>query len=406
MHSKNMVILSLFDGMSCAQIALNKAGVKYDRYLASEIDKHAITVTQANYPNTEQLGDICKIDPYELPIIDILFAGSPCQGFSFAGKQLNFDDPRSSLFFEFERIMNVLKQRNPNLIVVFENVPMDKKSENVITKSVGVLPIMINSARVSAQNRKRLYWTNIMTEQIGLFGDLQTQIPQPKDKKILLRDILENEVDEKYILTDKAVKYMNGFARIEKYADNECNDKAGAITAGYAKGIPYNTLFKRLNSNKNYTQFDVNGKRIDHKIGSQANITKQELEARDDGKTNTLTTVQKDNIVLVREATKKGYAEIKNGECVDLRQINSKTRRGRKMDNKSNALLCQNEFMQYKNGYFRRLTPIECERLQTVPDNYTNHVSDTQRYKMLGNGWTVDVIAHILKYIRLEVDNA
>lgn len=244
MHSKNMVILSLFDGMSCAQIALNKAGVKYDRYLASEIDKHAITVTQANYPNTEQLGDICKIDPYELPIIDILFAGSPCQGFSFAGKQLNFDDPRSVLFFEFLRIYKHLKAKNPDLIVVFENVPMDKKSEAVITNSLGFLPIMINSARVSAQNRKRLYWTNIYTEQVGLFDDIQSQIPQPKDKGILLRDILEpgSSIDKKYLLTEKTIKYMSEFNRMDKYASSIENDKSSCITSGFSKGAPHNVL--------------------------------------------------------------------------------------------------------------------------------------------------------------------
>ena len=148
-----MNVLSLFDGMSCGQIALNRANIPYDNYYASEIDKHAIKVTQHNYPETIQLGDVTEIKSSDLPQIGLLIGGSPCQGFSFAGKQLNFEDPRSKLFFEFVRL---LKECKPKFFLL-ENVKMKKEYQNVISEHLGVEPIEINSALVSAQNRKRLY---------------------------------------------------------------------------------------------------------------------------------------------------------------------------------------------------------------------------------------------------------
>jgi DNA (cytosine-5)-methyltransferase 3A len=169
-----MNVLSLFDGISCGQIALNRVGIKYDTYYASEIDKYAIKVTQHNYPNTIQLGDITKIKGSDLPNIDLLIGGSPCQGFSFAGKQLNFNDPRSKLFFEYVRL---LKEVQPKYFL-FENNKMKKEYEDVITEYLETEPILINSALVSAQNRKRLYWTNI------------PNINQPNDKNIMLKDLI------------------------------------------------------------------------------------------------------------------------------------------------------------------------------------------------------------------------
>lgn len=166
-----MNVLSLFDGMSCGQIALNRAGIAYDKYYASEIDKHAIKVTQHNYPNTVQLGDVTQVNKDSLPEIDLLLGGSPCQGFSFAGKQLNFNDPRSALFFEYVRLKNELKPK----WFLLENVVMKQEYQDVISSLLGVQPIMINSALVSAQSRKRLYWTNI------------PNVTQPEDKGLLFQ---------------------------------------------------------------------------------------------------------------------------------------------------------------------------------------------------------------------------
>ena len=171
-----MNVLSLFDGMSCGQIALNRANIQYKNYFASEIDKNAIKVTQHHYPNTVQLGDVTKIE-FIASKIDLLIGGSPCQGFSFAGKQLNFDDPRSKLFFEFVRLIDECK---PTYFLL-ENVVMKKEYEDVITKYLGVEPIKINSSLVSAQNRVRLYWTNI------------PNVKEPEDRNISLSDILEDD---------------------------------------------------------------------------------------------------------------------------------------------------------------------------------------------------------------------
>jgi len=174
-----MNVLSCFDGISCGQIALNRAGIKYKNYYASEIDKYAIKVTQENYPDTIQLGDIRKWKEWKLPKIDLLLAGSPCQGFSFAGKQLNFDDPRSKLFFKF---VDILKHFKPKYFLL-ENVKMKKEYQDKISELVGYEPVLIDSALVSAQSRKRLYWSNL-------------KITQPTDKNILLKDIVHENNNE------------------------------------------------------------------------------------------------------------------------------------------------------------------------------------------------------------------
>jgi len=267
-----MNVLSLFDGMSCGRIALERAGVKVDKYFASEVDKYAIQIAKKNYPDTIHLGDVRDVwfpESTDGLGIDLLIGGSPCQGFSFAGKQLNFDDPRSQLFFEYVRL---LKESKPKYFLL-ENVKMKKESEQVITDILGVEPIEINSNLVSAQSRRRLYWTNL-----PVFG-------QPEDKGIVLSDIIE-----------------------DGYVDR---DKAHCIDANYWKGGNLKSYFEK---NRRQLVFETSG-------------TPQ---------------------------------------------------------------------------VYRKLTPLECERLQTVPSGYTKGVSNTQRYKMLGNGWTVDVIAHLLQGIVAE----
>lgn len=378
-----MNVLSLFDGMSCGRIALDRLGIEVDNYYASEIDKYAMKVSEANYPDIIQIGDVTKMNYEDLPQIDLIMGGSPCQGFSFAGKQLAFDDPRSALFFCFWRAVKHLKPK----YFLLENVRMKKEYLDVISEYMGVEPIMINSALVSAQNRVRYYWTNI------------PGIEQPEQRGIVLRDILETKEVEG--LSEKAVDYMNrssskwsgGKTRKDIYIKHE-SEKGMCLTANMHKGVPYGVIAvdKPLHIG---TAVDINGhdilKRVyspdgksptvnactggnrepkvvagafrgryykdgvrQDQFGSVAGKTKQMLELRKDEKTNTVTTVQKDN-VLTKD-----------------------------------------------NVYWRKLTPVECERLQTVPDNYTNHVSNTQRYKMLGNGWTIEVIAHILKNMEIK----
>ena len=353
-----MNVLSLFDGMSCGQIALNRAGVKYNEYFASEIDHYAMAVTRENYPHTTQLGDVKQVqksyfidDP-----IDLLMGGSPCQGFSVAGKQLDFNDPRSKLFFEFVRLKESLKPK----YFLMENVPMKQESQDIISRYLDVKPVMINSSLFSAQNRKRLYWTNIPF-------DIPTD-----DKGTILQDILEDGI------ANEAMTNQDG--------------KAHCITARYNGAVWWNSIQRK--------------QRTMVQVGEADNIKGFDSIKRiysPNGKAPTLTTMQ------------GGHREPKVaiGRIVNRRLDEHGVRKDNQLDlpftnqlevsdtDKSNCLTTFTKDNVLVNGMqWRKLTPVECERLQTVPDNYTNHVSNSQRYKMLGNGWTIDVIAHILRGIK------
>lgn len=313
-----MNVLSLFDGMSCGQLALKKAGISYDNYYASEIDEYAMTIAQINFPKTIQVGNVIDLNAKKLPKIDLLIGGSPCQGFSMAGKQLNFKDERSKLFFEFVRLLNELKPK----YFLLENVKMKKDYRDIISSYLGVEYVEIDSSLLSAQNRKRLYWTNI------------PNIKQPKDKMVSLKKVLEKNItDETFLIKEENVIKQN----IQKYRDEKT-----------VKQIVFTE--RRTEEAKRIR------KEYRAKYGRDFSPRRaKELVPRNDDKCNCLTTsLTKEHILI---------------------------------DEKYN---------------FRKLTPIECERLQTVPDNYTNHpnVSNTQRYKMLGNGWTISVIAHIFKNIK------
>lgn len=386
-EAEGIIVLSLFDGMSCGQLALQKLGIKVKQYYAAEIDKHAIQVTQHNFPDTIQLGDVTKVFAKDLPKIDLLIGGSPCQGFSFAGKQLAFDDPRSKLFFEFVRLKN---ECNPTYFML-ENVKMKKEFELIISKYMGVAPIEINSALLSAQNRVRLYWTNIANEPYGLFGDMQCMIPQPKDKGILLRDILETDVTEKYYLSEKMLKWLTRHSekRGTEFKQLDGNQKASCLTTTEAK----------QNLSNDYVCVASRGRNPENpenpKSRESGLNTEQMLEPRFDGKTNCLTSVQKDNLVMQLNCSTEsgGVQPYQQNRVYDINGI-------------SPALMaqmsCGTHAILENETKIRRLTPTECERLQTVPDGYTSCVSDTQRYRMLGNGWTVDVIAYIFSFMALK----
>ena len=374
-----MNVLSLFDGMSCGQIALNKAGVKYDTYFASEIDKYAIKVAQKNYPNTEQLGDVREIQgtyfTHHLVSkpIDLLMGGSPCQGFSFAGKQLNFNDPRSKLFFEFIRIRDEVKPK----YVLLENVRMSKSSQDIISAWLGFQPQAINSSTVSAQNRHRLYWfgKRVLREPKpsgDTYGYDAIPIPPMEDKGIVLQDILENGIAND-VMTNK-------------------EGKSHCITARYNGAVWWNSIQRK--------------QRTMVQVGEADNIKGFDSIKRiysPSGKSPTLTTMQGGHRepkvaigrIVNRRLDEHGIRKDNQLELPFTKQLEVSD------GNKSNCLTTFTKDNVLVDGMqWRKLTPIECERLQTVPDNYTNHVSNSQRYKMLGNGWTVDVIAHIMKGIK------
>ena len=328
-----MNVLALFDGMSCGRLALDRAGIKVDKYYASEIDKYAIQVSQKNYPDTIQLGDIKNWNNWKLPKIDLILGGSPCQGFSMAGQHLNFEDERSKLFFEFVKCIKHFKPR----YFLLENVKMKKEFQDIISDLLGVQPIEINSALLSAQSRKRLYWTNI------------PDVTQPKDKNIYLKDILEDDS-----ITDR--------------------DKSYCIDANYHKGANYEQY-----KNKHRRQLVGTNRCI--QVG-EANLRGHDSIKRvysPEGKSPCLTTMG------------GGHREPKVSV---IRDKSKSIRAGGRLS------YDRHEWDSADELHWRKLTPLECERLQTVPDNYTEGVSNTQRYKMLGNGWTVDVIAHIIQSIK------
>lgn len=297
-----MNVLSLFDGISCGRIALERAGIPVTNYFASEIDKTAIAISKHNYPDTQQFGDVIKINKshieYMMP--DLIIGGSPCQGFSQAGEQLAFEDPRSKLFFEFVRILNLAKDINPSVLFLLENVKMKKEHEDVISNILQCEPVHVNSNLVSAQNRKRVYWSNFFS--VGF---------EPKDKGLLMYEILQE-------YHNKPVKNISN----------------------------YNPVVK-----KNYVQWDVSGKGYN---------------------------------------SQQDRAFFENGKFGCFPNARATTKR---------KIIVGADFRHYRD-----LTWTECERLQTVTDGYTQGikgVSEGQALCALGNGWTVDVIAHIFKHIPL-----
>lgn len=566
MNPKKYVVISLFNGMGCAWIALEKAGIGVSQRISSEVDKYAIKSNDVLYPDTIQVGDVRKINviknkngrPIKLEtekgIIDlldgeiILAGGSPCQSFSFAGKMkgmatkdeqqiLTLDhylklkeqeyefEGQSYLFWEYMRIKNDL---NPKYFLL-ENVIMVDKWKNVLSRAIGINPIRINAELVSAQNRDRYFWTDINSQPQGFFGDIECMIPQPKDKGILLRDILEKDVDEKYFLkhpkfgfngmdvNDKSNTLRTGgkcsqtdkhnydIVKIDVEGNPKKNqDKAGCLTAGGHSGGNHSDM--DLLVVKDSQCVAMRGRNPDNPKGRQAGLpTEQMIEPRHDGKTNCLTSVTKDNLVIVKsqmqkvldktgidisKVTEPTILDVYNkklkedGKCItltdpchnNLRLVvpanypkdypeymkalegeldkdgtanNSYWERINQYEKDNNIKPgstkwpCPNpEADDVKGGDFRtdegfrwrengktgtlaararedescgqlaninsrirRLTPRECGRLQTFPDDKLDvllkaGISDSQLYKQFGNGWCVDVIAHIFSFIK------
>jgi len=378
MTKNKLNVLSCFDGISCGRVALERAGIEIDKYYSSEIDKHAIAIASKNYPDTIQLGNINDIEFENYAgKIDLLIGGSPCTNLSSAGDRTGLAGEQSRLFFKF---IEALEKIKPKYFLLENVASMTIANKNAISSYMKVEPIEINSNLVSAQNRKRLYWTNI--EINGL----------PVDKNIKLKDILleEDQIEEKYYINNiKEIKWIVNPEKIKKGYTSIDGEKAMAMRARqYANwnGSYIKRPLKLIelgNGAQGQRVYSIEGNSVSISAlgggwgartglylvasrgrnivdGKRKDIlhapTQQQLESRDDEKTNCLTTVSKDNYLII-ELDGKFYR-------------------------------------------IRKLTPIECERLQTLPDNYTDGISDSQRWKTLGNGWTVDIITHILKGIK------
>lgn len=436
-----MTTLSLFNGMSCGKMALDLVGIS-GQYYYSEIDKYGNQLTSALYPNAIPLGDVRDIDFSKLPKIDLLIGGSPCQSFSFAGKRkgmvtkceieiLSLEqylelknsgfefEGQSYLFWEFVRILNEVKPK----YFLLENVIMVEKWRKVLSQNVGINPIRINSALVSAQNRDRYYWTNIYAEKQGLFGDLKCMIPQPEDKGILLRNILESDVPEKYFLSEKLIKgFINHTIKKQsdgcgfKFEPQDGSKKGKAVTT--KPGTRCDDNYVCTLSTQEHATISINKSTpLTSAMGMGGGhvpmIKKREVrQLSDNNKSNGGTQpYQQDRIYDV--------SEIAPALCKDKSDliIHNTMPRSSKSGKGGTGHLSRNDGKTYcldtgqtnaveLNQSIRRLTPKECLRLQTVPEHLIDKIlnlgiSDTQIYKMAGNGWTIATIEHILKHIHL-----
>lgn len=492
-----MNTLSLFNGMGCVWLALEEAGIKVGKRYSSEIEKFPNQANDALYPDTIQLGDVRNVDVSKLEPITFLAGGSPCQSFSFAGKrkgmatkceieilslghylelkEQNFEfEGQSYLFWEYIRILTDIRKYNPDVKFLLENVIMGAKWQKVITQAIGINPIRINAALVSAQNRDRLFWTNIYTEQDGLFGDLKCMIPQPKDQGILLKDVLETDVADKYFLSGKMLDYLNsrkanynngkinyktendvascinassGAIEISDKIIIDTNRKARCFTAGGNSGGLHSQMdliqvgsikfgrteeaktIRKENMAKGFDTTPFQAKEITgvdyEKMGAlTTSLSKdnllilasrgrkdvegkwvQEFEENSTGKTNTLTSVQKDNLIFTKnyvplDVSGKGYKSQQDRAHYD--DGKSGCIPSSRTENKMNVLI--------QNKTIRRLTPRECGRLQSIPEDKLEillncGISDSQLYKAFGNGWNIKVISHILQYLKTSNNN-
>ncbi|MEM7485052.1 MAG: DNA cytosine methyltransferase [Bacteroidota bacterium] len=370
-------VLSTFNGMGCIWVALDRLGVKVNKRYSSETDRYANIINDKNYPHTTQLGDVAKVKAKDLEKIDLLVGGSPCQGFSFAGKQLNFNDTRSKLFFEFVRLLEECREINPQVKFLLENVKMKKEYQDVISRLLGIEPIEINSSLVSGQNRRRLYWTNI------------DGIIQPLDRRISLSSVLQpySEISET-LMTEGWYKWW------DKNMEFQLSKKHSSLDADKAICM---TARQYASWNGNYVTLDILKyfRDTDKPLVFKARNKKKVYIHKEDLKPGTFyeTRTEKGK-TLRREARQKGLGDTtpRTSDC--KKYVVSP-------HEKANCILATRSFLDciIDNQFIlRSLSPVECERLQTLPDNYTEGVSNSQRYKMLGNGWTVDVIAEILKH--------
>jgi site-specific DNA-cytosine methylase len=336
--------------MNTGRQALENIGIKVDKYYSSELKPYAIELTQYHFPDTIQLGDVTKWKDWDIDwkSINFILSGSPCQDLSIAGKRKGINGKKSSLFWVFIEILQHVKSLNPNVYFFQENVGSASLLDiGIMSRAMGVYPVRINSSLVTAQLRDRYYWTNIKTRQEGMFGDLVTDIPQPKDRKIMFKDILTDGYTDR----DKSTAILEGYGYKNSYKDEQSND------------------------------------------------SQKYLKSRDSMGMCPIVYIE-NNELRVKANTLKGYDVITKNDCLNLSFPTSKTRRGRVTKGKSPCLLQGNEpLFALKEDGVRLLNKIELCRLQGFPDNYCDILSRNKAASLLGDGWTLPIIEHIFSFI-------
>jgi DNA (cytosine-5)-methyltransferase 3A len=337
-----MNVVSLFNGMNTGRQALENVGIKVNKYYSSEIKPYAIELTQHHFSDTIQVGDVTKWREWDIDwqSIDLILSGSPCQDLSAAGKRAGINGSKSSLFFVFVEILDYVKSLNPKVLFLQENVGSATKLDvGIMSRALGVYPVRINSSLLTAQLRDRYYWSNIRTRQDGMFGDIITDIPQPKDKGIMFKDII----------TGGTVERVKALAILES--------ESRAVT-------------------------------------SQESIKKRAAK-------EFINMIYTENELRVKTNTLKGYDVVTENDCIDLSFPTSTTRRGRVTKGKSPCLMeSSNNLYSYKDGIVRTVNKVEMCRLQGFPDNYCDILSTAKAGSLLGDGWTLPIIEHIFSFIK------
>lgn len=345
-NSNEINVVSLFNGMGTLRQAMDNLGIKVNKYYSSEIKPYAIKLQQHHFPDVIQVGDIRNWREWDIDwsTIDFIGSGSPCQDLSSAGKRKGINGSKSSLFFIFIEILNHCRSLNPNVLFLQENVGSANKLDiGIMSREMGLYPVRINSNLVTAQNRDRYYWTNIRTKQT--IFDIVTDIPQPEDRNIMFKDILTSGFVER----TKACALLERTEQSFGYKDRESK-----------KAQDYLIRREKFNINLIY---------------------------------------EENNELRIKTNTKQGYDVITENDCIDLTFPKSKTRRARVVKSKSPCLMeSQNNLYSYRDGIVRTVNKTEMCRLQGFPDNYCDILSTKQAGSLLGDGWTLPIIEHILSF--------
>jgi len=375
-----MNVVSLFNGMNTGRQALENIGIKVNKYYSSEIKPYAIELTQHHFPDTIQVGDVTKWREWNIDwkTIDLVLSGSPCQDLSASGKRSVINGSRSSLIYVIVENLEHIKSLNSKVLFLQENVGSASKLDvGIMSRALGVYPCRINSSLVTAQLRDRYYWSNIRTRQDGMFGDIITDIPQPKDKGIMFKDIITSGYVEKI----KTGCLMESISRVQ-HTQNGIKSREKFWVPQIYVDTDKNTC---LNTGSGTTE-----------------KAKQEYLKHRNETTGMITLIYEvGNELRCKTNTKQGYDVVTENDCLDLSFPTSTTRRGRVTKGKSPCLMeSNNNLYSYKNGIVRTVNKVEMCRLQGFPDNYCDILSTAKAGSLLGDGWTLPIIEHIFSFIK------